>query len=377
MTFDIHRLRGDLLIHATGNPAANQLQIAWYNLITQHLSTWQNGKMDSYSNQRVSIVIKALNEEQRIADSIESALAAVENTAGEVILADSGSSDGTIEIASRYPITIVQLGDWSERRCGIGPQLGYQFCEGDFVYILDGDMKLDPDFLGAALERFQHDERLGGVAGLVDEHSEGSLQFRGRKARNLEGTAGPAGWLDMGGLYRRSAIDRIGYLSNRNLYACEEQELGLRLANAGWQLERLGVKSIDHYGHTEPTISLLKKRWKSGYLYGAGQVIRASLGKPWFFEVVRVHKHLVILAALWLCLLIGLLPGPFSQPLIAAWALGLTLITIQRCVRNKSIKDGALSMIVWHVNSLAMVIGLFLTQVDPTKTIDAKTLHNA
>ena len=72
----------------------------------------------------VSIVIKALNEEKNICAAIESALAAVADVGGEVILADSCSTDRTVELASRYPIRVVQLANPSERCCGIGPQLG-------------------------------------------------------------------------------------------------------------------------------------------------------------------------------------------------------------------------------------------------------------
>ena len=57
----------------------------------------------------VSVIIKTLNEEQRIAATIESALDAIKQLGGEVIIADSGSSDRTLEIASQYPVTIAQL----------------------------------------------------------------------------------------------------------------------------------------------------------------------------------------------------------------------------------------------------------------------------
>lgn len=54
----------------------------------------------------VSIIIKALNEESRIGSAIESALAALAGSQGEVIVADSGSSDRTVEIARRYPVLV-------------------------------------------------------------------------------------------------------------------------------------------------------------------------------------------------------------------------------------------------------------------------------
>ena len=69
---------------------------------------------------KLSIGIKALNEEADIAAAIESALAAAEPFAGEVVLADSGSTDRTIEIARSYPVRIVQLANIGERCCGAG-----------------------------------------------------------------------------------------------------------------------------------------------------------------------------------------------------------------------------------------------------------------
>ena len=51
------------------------------------------------SSPRVSVIIKALNEQKRIAVSIESALTAISAVGGEVILADSCSTDRTVEIA--------------------------------------------------------------------------------------------------------------------------------------------------------------------------------------------------------------------------------------------------------------------------------------
>lgn len=149
---------------------------------------------------KVSIIIKALNEEAFIADAICSALSAIEGISGEVILADSASTDRTVEIASQFPITIVQLSNPEERCCGIGPQLGYQHSRGEFVYILDGDMILRPKFMVAALAAMDADPTLGGVAGLVEQRSQASYQFRGLKRRRAEAPTGAAVDRRKGGL---------------------------------------------------------------------------------------------------------------------------------------------------------------------------------
>ena len=319
----------------------------------------------------VSIIIKALNEEAKIAACIESALAALKNCYGEVILADSGSTDRTIEIASAYPIRIVQLADTSQRRCGIGPQLGYQFSHGEFVYILDGDMEMDPEFIEHAVREMQADEKLGGVAGIVDEQSIGSMQFRGRQMRNEEGTAGDASWLDMGGLYRRRALEQVGYMSNRNLHAYEEQELGLRLRSKNWTLRRLPVRSVKHWGHTEATLPLLAKRWRSGYAMGSGEILRASLGRAYFGGILKTQKHTLFTLGLIGLLLIGLVTAPATHVFLVSWLLIMVLLVIYRIAKHKNIRDGLLSIIVWHVNAVALVRGFMHTPVDPNTKIDA------
>ena len=318
----------------------------------------------------VSIVIKALNEEAHIEAAIRSALAAVDEVGGEVILADSNSSDKTVEIASRFPITIVQLKNERERRCGVGPQLGYEVSKGEFVYILDGDMELDGDFLTAAVDEMRKDERLGGVAGSVEETSAASYQFRGRKRRDHEGQSGYMPWLDMGGLYRRTALQQAKYFSNKNLHAFEEQDLGLRLGEAGWRLKRLPVRGVRHHGYTESSFGLLMNRLKSRYLDGAGELLRASLGRPYLGRIIWSQKHLFIAIALWVGLVAGLLLLP-----VARWPLGVTLVVLAaliviRAVRTRSIGDAIFGQVVWQVTALALVRGFLTKQGNPEEPIE-------
>ena len=224
---------------------------------------------------RIAVVIKALNEERHITRSIESAMAAVACFGGEVILADSGSTDSTISIASSYPIKIVQLVNTAERCCGIGAQLGFQYVDADYVYILDGDMELLSDFLPQAVKSLEEDAQLAGVAGLVEELGGGNYEFETRKAMHDGRLIGSQEALDMGGLYRVDAIHKVGYLTNRNLHSYEEKELGCRLLRAGYRLERIAVSAIKHYGKTEESFELLMRRWASQHIDGPGEWIRA------------------------------------------------------------------------------------------------------
>ena len=322
------------------------------------------------NNVRVSVVIKALNEEKHIGAAIGSALAAVSAVAGEVILADSGSTDRTVEIAQQYPVTILQLKNPAERRCGIGPQLGYQLARGEFIYILDGDMELDPAFLMTALAAMDADSRLGGVGGLVEEESDANYEFRVRKRRGAEAIAGDCEWLDMGGLYRAASLREVGYFSNRNLHAYEEMDLGLRLGACGWTLRRLAIRGVLHHGRVEGNWTLLAARWRSRYFDGAGELLRAALGRRYFFRAASTQRHVIVGLLIWLGLISGIVLLPLSYGLLLMTVIGVATLVLIRAWRTRSIADACFGQIVWQVQALAMVRGFLVSPRDPMEPIE-------
>lgn len=267
---------------------------------------------------RVSVVIKTLNEARHINRAIESALVGLAEGPGEVIVADSCSQDETVALACAWPVTVVQLAHAHERCCGVGPQLGYQHAQGDFIYILDGDMRLHPGFLKAALTFLQDHPQAAGVGGMVLEQNRSSLEYQARVARGEAHMQ--AGWvdrLDMGGLYRRAAIEQVGYFSDRNLHSYEELDLALRLRQRGWLLYRLAEPAVDHWGHDLPATQLLRKRWDSHYIDGIGELVRAAWGQAhWPLLTAQLRElRLYLAAAVWMLLWLAL-------GVLSAWVFG-------------------------------------------------------
>lgn len=340
----------------------------------------------SMSTCRVSIIIKALNEEKRIAPCIESALAAVAPLGGEVILADSCSTDRTIEIAQRYPIVIVQLSNAAERCCGIGPQLGYQHSSGEYVYILDGDMEIRQEFLAQAVAFLDQHPDVGGVGGQVVEHNVESLEYQARVERNATHmAAGAVDRLDMGGLYRRSAVEQAGYFSNRNLHSYEELDLAARLRAHGWSLQRIAVPSVDHHGHSVSPYILLRKRWKSGYIMGSGEVVRAAFGQRHFGELISSLREVKLYLAATAWLLLGVLvsvaawawPGsPQALPLVSA-AVFVALPFLALLLRKGSLAKAFYAYTSLWSHCGGFLKGLVSRQADPSTPISSKVLSRA
>ena len=331
----------------------------------------------------VSIVIKALNEEAHIEDCLSSALWALGGIGGEVVLADSCSNDATTTVAMRYPVRIVQLARASERCCGVGAQLGYEHAQGQFICVLDGDMQLDPDFLPAALSLLARQPEIAGVGGQVVECNSAHLEYRARNEKpSAQRRAGPVDRLDGGGLYRRIAIESVGYLSDRNLYSYEEFDLGLRLRLKGWKLWRLPIDSASHQGHTPAPFALLKRRWRSGYAWGVGQLLRACWGQWQRLAAVlglREVRLYLGLIGLWLAGLLGLSLSPLLG-LSPLWVLVTGLLAgllalLTMAWRKRSIGRAVYALTAWHVNAAGLVRGLLQPRRSTDTPIDSHLIQ--
>ena len=327
----------------------------------------------------VTVIIKALNEEKNICAAIESSLAAVAKLGGEVVLADSCSTDRTVELASKYPVRVVQFANPSERCCGAGPQLGWQHARGEYVYILDGDMQMAQGFLEEAVSFLAQHPEVGGVSGRLVELNHTSLEYRERALRNHSHLQpGEVDRLDGGGLYRRLAIEESGFFSDRNLHSYEEFDLGVRLRSMGWKLWRLPTPSCTHYGHDAPPYQLLKRRWKSKYVCGLGELVRGAIGQPHFKLVLRGVRELKIYSAVllwWLVLAtVPFWPAAAIDRVMAFIAIAL-LPFAAMAVRKRSISRAVYSVVSWSFNAAGMVQGLLRTRKPPRARIASLVLH--
>jgi len=121
--------------------------------------------MTAYTHD-LSVVIISRNEERNIAGCIESVLKATEGIgACEIVLVDSASTDGTIEIAAKYPIRILQLDPSYPLSPAAGFYTGFLNTGGKYIQFQCGDSILDENWFKNALLILKKDEQVAGVAG--------------------------------------------------------------------------------------------------------------------------------------------------------------------------------------------------------------------
>jgi len=328
----------------------------------------------------VSIIIKAFNEERHIAAAIESALAALAGLDGEVILADGASTDRTIAIGKEYPIKIVRLNDAADRSCGAGAQLGFQYSSGEFLCLMDGDMRLHRRFLAAGIRFLKENPTAGGVGGATIDHDAVNLEYAQRVRRfDPDRRPGPVTRLGGCGLYRRSAVGTVGYLTDRNLHGGEELELAARLRAGGFILARIDCAAVDHFCRSEGPYRLLLQRMRTRNAFGPGELIRASFGRPHFGFVIRNDRNsrLCGFVALWWAAMaaVAIITSGSSAALAIAALLILPFAVMS--LRWRSLRNGIYSVAVWNVQALCFLPGFFRPRTAPASWMASTVIKDS
>lgn len=322
----------------------------------------------------ITVSIKTLNEAKCIEKTIDSIQQQIADYPHKIIVADSLSTDNTQQLASAKGVTVVSLTQPVDRCCGVGHQLGYLYSEGEYLLLMDGDMELEKGFIDNAITFLETHPEYAGVAGTVEMDDAANYEFKSRKQRLHEiYPIGDCDHLGGGGLYRRVAIEKIGYLTNRNLHAFEEAELGMRLIHAGYKLHRLDVPYFSHTSHNISTFKLLMYRWRSGYSQATGELLRSAWGKPYLRDVVKMVKNEIIFSIYMFALLISILT--FNVEIIGVALLPLLAFIIMKAIKNHSLINGLQSVINLAVLSAGLVKGLTHPLRDPMVPPDSKVVH--
>lgn len=300
----------------------------------------------------LSVVVVTYNEAERIRDCLTSIFAACDGLLSyEVILVDSNSTDGTVELASDYPVTILRIPDDDITTPAAGRYVGTEAARGERILFVDGDMVISRTWLEAALDHLEQPD-VAGVDGHLNDPAETE------EVQRVDAIRGVA-------LYDREAFQSVGGF-DPHLRSLEDIHLGFQLTTLGYELHRLPQMAATHpprQSFSEPI-----RRWRRGYMVGTGQTVRASLRSPkvcWkHLRRLRYRLCLIGWSTIGFAVLTASLLLDRSLSLFGTW-LVLSLAGFGLLVHHQGLSGGLAFLFAKVVGSIGLVRGLFITPRPP------------
>lgn len=282
----------------------------------------------------VSVVVIARNEEAQIGRCLSSVRSAVEEFESEVVLVDSNSSDGTVERASEFPVSVLRIPTDDLSTPAAGRYVGTEFADGEQVLFVDGDVVLEGDWLGVASGLLVGNDDIAGVGGYLGDCTETSVT--------------ESEWLAGVALYDADALAEVGGF-DPYLRALEDLHLGHELHEADYRLVRLptvvGEQVRDSPSHREPI-----RRWQRGYFHGGYDALFRSTDSPRIFAKHLYELRHPLTTALWLTM--GAV-SVLSIPLLALW-LAASAAGVAAIVRLRGPKRAYQLVSMWVTHALAL-----------------------
>lgn len=281
-------------------------------------------------NASVGIVAIGRNEGARL----EACLESVEGQVGAVVYVDSGSTDGSVEMARARGVEVVEL-DMSEpftaaRARNAGAQrLQETGSELRYVQFVDGDCAVVDGWIAAGAAALDADRELAVACGWRRERAPDATVYN--LLCDIEWHR-PPGVIDACGgdaMMRLEHFRAVGGF-DPSLIAGEEPELCVRLRGRGWRILRLPEDMTLH----DAAMTTWRQWWlrakRSGYAFGL--VNNVSGGAIWGREVRSILAYCVALPTVAVAAAVAWTP----------WALALLaapLLSVYR-VRSRELAAG-------------------------------------
>ena len=197
----------------------------------------------------IAAVVIGRNEGERLEPSLRS----VREAGLSVVYVDSGSTDGSPNLARRLDIPIVELDSARPFSAGRGRNEGVdealrRWPGAAYVLFLDGDCILDLGFPAAAAVTLDQHADCAIVTGHLSERYPDASIYNRLCAIEWRSPAGPLENMNgLGGimLARISAFREVGGF-NLDAIAGEEPDLGIRLALAGYSILKIDRPMATH-----------------------------------------------------------------------------------------------------------------------------------
>jgi cellulose synthase/poly-beta-1,6-N-acetylglucosamine synthase-like glycosyltransferase len=309
----------------------------------------------------LSVVIIGRNEGERLKRCIMSTQAVEGWTPTEILYVDSGSTDGSLELAASLGATVLPLspGAFTAARAR---NLGWRRAAGELVLFLDGDTILNADFPLAALAELQKNSANAAAWGHRREICPCLSVYV--RVLDLDWVFAPGETPYCGGdvLMRRAALESVGGF-DETLIAGEEPEMCRRMRTLDWHIQHIDHPMTLH----DLAITRFSQYWRrslrAGYAFAAVSARFRDTSDPMWSEDARRNRlrglfwiatPLVALTAS--IALMSLLP-------LALWLLILVAVAARTASQNRWKRAPWTTLLLYGFHSHLQQIPIFFGQL--------------
>ena len=201
----------------------------------------------------------------------------------EVLYVDSGSTDGSPERAAENGARVLTLSD-ERPTAAKGRNRGFREAKGEFLFFVDGDTVIHPEFLNKAVAYLDKHPHVAAVSGTRCEmFPEKSLYIR---VLDLDWTTPPGESPYCGGdaVIRARVLEEVQPY-REDLIAGEEPELCSRIRSAGHKIHRLDLPMTDHDLDIHKFSGYWMRNLRTGHAYA--EVARLTAGETFGRESTK------------------------------------------------------------------------------------------
>ena len=183
------------------------------------------------SHPKVSVIITCFNYGRFLSEAIESALHQTLKDI-EIIVVNDGSTDNTAEIASRYPIILINQ---NNQGLPTARNVGISKSNGIYILPLDADDKLHPQYLEKTLPILDKQQDIGVVYtsrihfGLLNTVKEAQVFDLDRLKKKC--------MLNYCSLFRKQVWKECGGYNPNMKWGYEDWDFWLSVAEKGWKFK--------------------------------------------------------------------------------------------------------------------------------------------
>lgn len=224
----------------------------------------------------VGVVAIGRNEGERLRLCLESVVGQV----AAVVYVDSGSTDGSVELAESLGVEVVAL-DLSipftaarARNEGFA-RLQQILPEVEYVQMIDGDCEVVPGWLDTAIEFLDANPKFAVACGRRRERFPDATIYNRLTDMEWDTPIGMAKSCGGDALFRAAALREVGGY-NPTVIAGEEPEMCVRLRQAGWLIERLDAEMTLHDAAMTKFSQWWKRNVRAGHAYAQGAAMHGK-----------------------------------------------------------------------------------------------------